>query len=156
MSLALVTKCVVVLAVLSFFKCVIAQKSSCPIVKPGTFGTCDEKCSADEDCPGKKLCVKLRFFFPKAMFLYSSFFLMNIKTLKCSNGCGHHCVDPVTSKPGYCQQLNIGPIGPVCTSAFVSDCSSDSDCFGYQKCVNIMILISLTKRVWYNINEFAF
>ena len=35
----------------------------------GLFGTCDEKCSGDDECSNGQLC--------------------------CSNGCGHDCMDPV-------------------------------------------------------------
>ncbi|XP_063438149.1 chelonianin-like [Mytilus trossulus] len=40
----------------------------CPLVQPGSFGTCVEECSGDEGCPGDKKC--------------------------CSNGCGHVCEAP--------------------------------------------------------------
>ncbi|XP_036051168.1 WAP four-disulfide core domain protein 18-like [Onychomys torridus] len=45
------------------------KPGACPKLPPNTVGTCNERCSGDETCPGKKKC--------------------------CSNGCAHVCLRPV-------------------------------------------------------------
>ncbi|XP_037057074.1 WAP four-disulfide core domain protein 18-like [Peromyscus leucopus] len=34
----------------------LQKPGSCPKVPPNTGGTCDERCSGDESCPGKMKC----------------------------------------------------------------------------------------------------
>ncbi|XP_036051171.1 WAP four-disulfide core domain protein 18-like [Onychomys torridus] len=47
----------------------LQKPGACPKMPPNTGGTCGERCSGDESCPGKMKC--------------------------CSNGCGHACMRPV-------------------------------------------------------------
>mmetsp|Transcript_11963 Transcript_11963/g.31636 ORF Transcript_11963/g.31636 Transcript_11963/m.31636 type:complete len:172 (+) Transcript_11963:40-555(+) len=51
-----------------------AGNGVCPDVPTGALGTCIEECGGHADCTGGKLC--------------------------CSNGCGHVCTEPVTSRKG--------------------------------------------------------
>ncbi|XP_072940017.1 WAP four-disulfide core domain protein 18-like [Epargyreus clarus] len=83
------------------------RPGSCPI--PKGAGTCDERCSGDSSCPQPQKC--------------------------CSNGCGHHCMQPIynfpeTERPGSCPPVQ----GP---GACVELCSDDSSCPQPQKCCSI-------------------
>ncbi|XP_072940016.1 uncharacterized protein [Epargyreus clarus] len=80
------------------------RPGECPPVKNGTAGTCAEYCSGDSSCPQPQKC--------------------------CSNGCGHHCAQPIfPARRGSCPKLPPGTVG-TCIEA----CTGDSSCPQPQKC----------------------
>ncbi|KYO19109.1 WAP four-disulfide core domain protein 18 [Alligator mississippiensis] len=63
----------------------IVKLGRCPMIPPGTVGTCIHGCDHDGDCPGVKKC--------------------------CSNGCGQECMEPIRVKPGFCPRFIPGAPG---------------------------------------------
>ncbi|GAU95809.1 hypothetical protein RvY_07363-1 [Ramazzottius varieornatus] len=75
---------------------------NCPVVAPGSVGTCVEACMGDDTCPGSQKC--------------------------CFNGCGHTCQNAV--KPGTCPAVPPGTAGICIEGCEGGDfaCEGDQKC----------------------------
>ena len=70
--------------------------------EPSGFGICIQKCNTDINCPGQQKCVSFLGCLITFYFIINRLFILKLSNtnpyltiFKCSNGCGHVCMNPI-------------------------------------------------------------
>jgi len=93
----------------------------CPLLGPGTIGSCIETCTGDSSCPSGQKC--------------------------CSNGCGHTCQASMNSGGGGSVHPGQCPVPSGGISSCIATCSGDSSCAADEKCCSTGCGITCQKAV---------